>query len=356
MPITPYAWPGVLGPVDSLGLGAAVVHLVVLAAIVGAAAWWAIRRRDRIALAALGVAVGAVLVALVTLVIMPIGPLGLTPHQMRWLWAIGPFVWFAVLLTAGRGLAERPGTGEGCCSWAASAWRRCSPCSRLPTYVQPAGPAAFAFQIPVVRDLDRQLGDQLAGGNALGTVWFDASNLPLFDNYSAAVLAELQARDVAFEVDEPGLVRQFGDHRRYDPGRGADSRLYLLQGREALTVPDGDTRLALATPLPEAAQAELLTDEDVLVDFAASGGAVLNAAGEAAAAAGTLPVDPTSLATAATDPRRVVASGVLPALVRDGFVDAAADIVVAAVRYAELLTEVNAGTTVAVVASPLPLR
>ncbi len=38
-------------------------------------------------LAALGVAVGAMLVAFVTLVIMPIGPLGLTPHQMRWLWA-----------------------------------------------------------------------------------------------------------------------------------------------------------------------------------------------------------------------------------------------------------------------------
>ncbi len=44
----------------------------------------------------------------------------------------------------------------------------------------------------------------------------------------------------------------------------------------------------------------------------------------------------------------------LPALLRDGFVDADADTTAAAVRYAELLTEVNAGTTVAVVVGPIP--
>jgi hypothetical protein len=353
VPLTPYTADGVLGPVHNVGQGAALVHLAVLAGVVVVAVWWAVRRRDRIALAALGVGVGASLVALVTLVIMPLGPLGLTPHQMRWLWAIGPFLWFAVLLTCGRGVVEHVRHGERVVLVAGGALAALFAVLALPTYVQPAGPAARAYQIPVVRELDRQLGEQLAGGNDLGTVWFDSANLPLFDNYSAAVLAELQEHGVPFEVDEPGLVRQFGDRRRYDATHGADTRLHLLGGREALTVPDGETRLALATPLSSDDQAELLADEAALVDFVASGGAVLNGAGEAAAAAGTLPVDPSSLVAAATDPRAVVVDGVLPALLRDGYVDADADTVLIASRYADLLTEVNAGATVAVLVSPL---
>lgn len=350
VPGTPYASPGVLGHVDNLSLGAATLHLLVLAVAVAAATWWAWRRLDRIALAALAVAVGATLVAFVSLVIMPIGPLGLTPHQMRWLWAIGPFLWFAVLLTVGRGLAARAAAGERAVLVGAGALAVLFAVVALPAYVQPAGPAATAFQIPVVRDLDAQLADV----DGLGTVWFDSTNLPIFDNYSAAVLAELQSQGVAFLVDEPGLVRQFGEHRRYD-GHGATERLYLLQGRDALSVPDGDRLLALATPLDESEQAGLLAAEDELTDFAASGAAVLNDAGIAATAAQTLPVDPRSLDDASADPRAVVTSGVLPALLRDGFVDAPAETVELAVRYADLLERVNARTTVAVVVEPLTL-
>ena len=252
VPITQYVSPGVLGPVDNLSTGAAAVHLVVLVLAVAAATWWAVRRRDRVAVAALAVGVGAVLVAFLTLVIMPIGPLGLTPHQMRWLWAIGPFLWFAVLLAVGRGLAARTAAAERTVVIAAGALAALFAVLALPTYVQPAGPAARAYQIPTVRELDHQLAAQ----DVPGTVWFDSANLPLYDNYSAAVLAQLQDQGVPFEVDEPGLVRQFGEHRRFTGA--ADVRMYLRQGRDALTVPDGDERIALATPLTAAQQAELL--------------------------------------------------------------------------------------------------
>ena len=346
VPGTSYASPGVLGPVGNLSLGAAIARLVVVAVLIGGALWWAGRRRDRVSLAALGVAVGAILVAFVTLVIMPIGPLGLTPHQMRWLWPISAFVWLALLVAVGRALAAvldgrivLAVGGALAVTFAVLA---------VPTFVQPAGPAATAFQIPTVGELDHQLH----ADDTLGTVWFDSANLPIFDNYSASVLAQLQADGVSFRVDEPGLVRQFGDHRRYTGT--ADARMYLLQGRDALTVPAGQQRIALATPLSDAEQAELVADEDALAQFAESGAAVLNDAGVAAAATGGLSVDPASLQTAIADPRAVVTSGVLPALLRDGFVDADADTTATAVRYAELLTEVNAGTTVAVVVGPIP--
>jgi len=344
VPLATYSSPGVLDPVDNRSLGLAVLSLALLAVILGSATWWAWRRRDRIALAAVCISIGALAVALVTLVIMPIGPVGLTPHQMRWLWGTGAFTWFAVLLVVGRGLVERVDRRVVLAVGAALAVLFAV--LDLPAFVQPAGPATRSYQIPTVRELDRQLADT----SGLGTVWFDDTTLPLFDNYSAAVLAQLQAEDVPFEVSSPGLVCQLGNHRRLDR---ADTRMYLLQGRDALSVPEGGTAIALASPLSSVEQDELREAEDVLTSFAASGAAGLNAAGADAEAAGRLPVDPSSLATATADPRAVVASGVLPALLRDGYVDADPDVVATATRYAELLSEVNAGTTVAVVVAPM---
>jgi hypothetical protein len=338
--------PGVLGPVDNLSLGASLARLAVVVVVVAAAGWWAWRRRDRIGFAALGIAGGAMLVSLVTLAIMPIGPVGLTPHQMRWLWPTGVFAWFAVLLVAGRSVAAAR-VDQRIVLAVGGAVAVLFAALNLPAFVQPAGPATRIYQIPTVGDLD----GQLRSAGDLGTVWFDAANLPLFDNYAAAVLAQLQADGVQFRVDDPGLIRQLGERRRL---RGdAETRLFLLEGRDALDVPAGDRVVALSTPLSAAEQDELRADEGALVAFAVAAPVGLNEAGEAARAEGRLPVDPSSLGAAVGDPRAVVVSGVLPALVRDGYVDADPATVAAATRYAELLTEVNAGTTVAVVASPI---
>ncbi len=215
VPLAKFSSSGVLDPVDNRSLGLAVLSLAVLAVILVSATWWGWRRRDRVALAAVAVAVGALAVGLVTLVIMPIGPVGLTPHQMRWLWSTGAFTWFAVLLVVGRGLAER--VDQRVVLAVGGAIAVLFGLLNLPAFVQPAGPATHAEQIPTVRELNRQLADT----SGLGTVWFDDSAVPLFDNYSAAVMAQLQAQDVPFEVSSPGLIRQLGNHRRLD---GADTR------------------------------------------------------------------------------------------------------------------------------------
>jgi len=121
----------------------------------------------------------------------------------------------------------------------------------LPTYTQGAGLAPFAAtQVPVLDDLD----DQLGALDDVGTVWFDETGLPLYDNYSAGVLAELQRRGVPFVVDDPGLVRQYGDDRRYD-GTNADVHVVMRWGESALTVPEGYDVVALVVPDEDPARA-----------------------------------------------------------------------------------------------------
>ena len=89
--------------------------------------------------------------------------------------------------------------------------------------------------------------NQLGALEGVGTVWFDETGLPLYDNYSAGVLAELQRRGVPFVVDDSGLVRQFGDDRRFD-GTNADVHVVMRWGDAALTVPDGFEPVALVVP------------------------------------------------------------------------------------------------------------
>ena len=245
IPPTAYTSPGVLGPVDTVPLGWAVLRLGLLVAAVVALAVLVWRARDRAPFAALGIVAVTLAVALLSLAITPIGPIGLTPHQVRWLWPVATFAWFAVGFAALRLLATR------------DLWR--SQRTRLlaaggvalvlgavltfPRYVQDTGlPPYVDAQAPVVRELDGQLG-ALEG---IGTVWYSAEGLPYNDNYAVSVLAELQRRGIPFVVDLPGFVRQFGDDREY---RGdADVKMVLRWGPDALETPDGWDRVALVVP------------------------------------------------------------------------------------------------------------
>ncbi|MEO6157804.1 MAG: hypothetical protein ABIQ39_09255 [Ilumatobacteraceae bacterium] len=248
VPNTPYSSPGVLGAVHNLSGWAAAARLVLLVAILVAAVWLAWRRRDRRALAMMVVGIGGLLIAAATLLVMPIGPFGLTAHQMRWLWSLTAYLWFAVLMTFAGLAAERFSLKVTAAFVAVLALLAAA---TVPTFVQPLGPAGRAVEGPVVAELDRQMS-KLQG---IGTVLFDTRNTPVLDNYSAAVMAELQQLAIPFKVDDEGLVRQLGDRRRYLDD--ADVRMYLLYGKDALTVPAGDDRVALATPLNGAEQSEL---------------------------------------------------------------------------------------------------
>jgi hypothetical protein len=253
VPHVEYSSPGVLGPVDVWGGLAAVALLFLVAAVVvalGVAAW---HRRDALSLCLLGTVCASVLLAFGSMVVMPVGPLGLTPHQMRWLWPITMFLWASVLLVGWRVLAlgERAARAF---DWTIVLLVGLVALANLPSYVQAAGPATRASQIPSVAVLDSQLGP-LEG---MGPVFFDTSNTPLLDNYTAAIMAELQRRNVPFLVSDSGLVRQLGNARQYHPG-DAKVRLKLLFGLDAVVVPDGSDRVALYTPLTPAELDEFAT-------------------------------------------------------------------------------------------------
>ena len=131
VPYTPYSADGVtLDPVGLRGTGVALLGLVVLAGLLGVAAWWSVRRRDRTSTVVAVVAAVAVVLALGSLTIMPIGPLGLTPHQMRWLWSIGAFCVLALVVAGAGALGRRHGPVSAPCSPRSRSWCRWRTCRR----------------------------------------------------------------------------------------------------------------------------------------------------------------------------------------------------------------------------------
>ncbi len=252
LPFTGYESPGVLKPLAVMGGTEAVLRLLAAVVVIGVALYIARRRRDTPGLLMVATAVAALTVALASMVIMPVGPIGLTAHQMRWLWPISVFALCSVVLVVVRSVApEVPAV------WAGAAFAGSVAVLTLPAYVQPAGPSARRDLIPVVAALQDQMGP-LEG---IGTVWLDTTRTPAFDNFDAAVMLELQRRNVPFVVDEPGLVRQVGNDRRL--AGNADVQLYLVRGREVLHPPEGTDRVAIAVSMSNDEFAEL-TDLDLL--------------------------------------------------------------------------------------------
>lgn len=251
---------GQLKPLPAPATPWAIVILLVLFAVLGLLGWAAARRRDRLSLAALGISAGSLLVALGSLTVMPIGPLGLAAHQMRWLWPITWFTWMSIAIAAIRWAAHAAGERElrwqpaqlakGATAVAMAGLVAISLLA-VPTFVQPAGPAARVDQMPLIDTLNDQLG-VLEGR---GTLYVDTTNEPFLDNVSAAVMAELQQRDIEFTVGPEWLVRQLGEGRRST----GDERITIVLPRDAaaLDLPEGAQLEALVTSLTPEEQDEL---------------------------------------------------------------------------------------------------
>jgi hypothetical protein len=243
----------------------AVVILLVLAGVLVLLARAAVRRCDRLSLGMLGLSFGALLVALGSLTVMPISPLGPAAHQMRWLWPITWFTWTAIAVSTIRWVIHAAHAREstlrpaqiatGATAVAMFAVAAISVLA-VPTFVQPAGPAARLDQIPMISALSSQL-DTLEGR---GTIYVDTTNEPFLDNVSAAVMAELQHRGVDFTVGPEWLVRQLGEGRRSTGNEG--TTVVLPRDDAALDLPEGARLEALVTPLTQEEQDELVALRD----------------------------------------------------------------------------------------------
>ena len=134
-------------------------------AVAGLASWSAMlvlvirharRRRDDVVVA-LGAVAGrrAGRRSAVSMVLSPVNTIGLSPHQVRWLWPVALIVW-AVPAGGGRPLGRAPRT-----SW--SPWPRPPPSlfalANLPTHAAPEGPTADREYRPAVAALLDQIAD-----------------------------------------------------------------------------------------------------------------------------------------------------------------------------------------------------
>lgn len=350
VPYTPYEADGVtLAPVDVRGAGPAALGLGAMVVVLVALGWPAWRRRDRRGLVAVVVAAAAMCLAVASLAIMPIGPLGLTPHQMRWLWSIGAFWLFAVAVAAippvGSLLAGRR-TGSAAAPWVVAAAVAAVSLANVPAYVQAAGPDTFPEAIPAARAISDQVRDYRTDE----AVVLDASNLRYLEPYSAVVLTALQQAGVDFRVVEEGLVRQVGDARRATGDEPLT--VYLLEARAALDVPAGSEQIAFTSPLDAAAIVRLLAGEQQMIDEVASFGIVLSDEGRRLAADGAFGLTEQQIGDAAAlDPVQFVQGGLAAELVAAGALELDAGVAEVFTTTSELRRQVGTDT-VAVLIRP----
>jgi hypothetical protein len=315
---------------------AAVGGLALLLATLAVAGWWARRRWDRVA------AVGTVALTLVTGVattsLLPVGPLGLGPHQLRWLWPL------AVLTTAVLVLCVAPDrwTRRGAVVVAVGLG-----VAALPTHAPDTGPTVDAYAIDVVRALAPQL-DSLPREEPL---LVDLEGLPLFEPYSTPLMLELQVRGIDWEVDHRFTLRQVG-RSRSDTGAAART-VRVVIGPDANEVAPGTERVAYVAGLDEEERAELRRSEDAVVALVERDGLDLTADGRRALELGLLPQLAAQLGSRERSAEPLILGGDLQEMVARGYLDVDADDRRRLERWAELRTRLFR-ETVAVVIEPRP--
>jgi hypothetical protein len=229
----------------------AALLLALLVLILAGAAVEAHRRDDRVVSAALSTALVAFVAALVTTWKLPLGPLGLPPHQLRWIWPIGAFITFSLVAYAIR-RADPPERSGRRLMVGLVALTVLVAVLDLPAHNPHAGPSADDYAIDVMK----QAGPQMAALEGQGTILIDLTGIRFAEPYSGPVMAELRRRDVPFAVNDEGMVRQLGEKRRL---HGDAQRLFIGQGDAALKTPKGARRVVFVEGLT-ADQKNELTD------------------------------------------------------------------------------------------------
>ena len=290
------------------GTLASILGLVLVAAVLVVVAVAGVRRHAR-PLVTLAILAGAsVAAALVSMVLMPIGVIGISPHQMRWVWPISALV----LRTSAVGLAEWPPLRRVAVPVGLAATVLLAALNQ-PTYAAPEGPTADR----AATDTAMALVDQLSAYRPGEPVLFDISVLRFAEPYSGPVLAALAREGVDVVVTDDGMVRQMGERRR---AKGDERlRVELLEGLAAEQPPAGARRVAFVEGLDDAEVAELERLATDVVDLASRDGLRLSPAGQRAVRAGRIDEADVVLAPGA-DATALETSGQLADLVKNGYV------------------------------------
>ncbi len=282
--------------VDVPSAARAVASLAVLLVLLVLCVWWAKRNKDRPTAMAAATAIVLVIGSLFTAGTLPESSFGIAPHHFRWLWPVGLFITFALVLTVARWVAST-WVGVRAVAVALTAATAVLGVLNLPYYNQNAGPSADAASIPAVHDILSQLG-ALDGKHKL---LLDVHNLRFAEPWDVAITNGLDRRGHEVVVDDPGMIRQFGPARAFDGH--ADGTIVIEEGDNAVAAQPGMTRVALHKDLDDSETAERASLQQQIGDMLASGGLHLTANGERAVAQGKIAALEPPAAGGQPDPR-----------------------------------------------------
>ena len=184
----------------------------------------------------------AAAVAAVTVIITPIDLLGLSPHKVRWLWVVGAFMTYLLIMAVLVGLGDvaRRRTLGGIAGIGVLAL-----VLTVPTYVNESGPLQFRATYDSISDVREQLADYFDTSEAPAAVVFDAGGIGFAEPYTIPVMAELIANGVDVVVADATLARQLGPDRYLGPTSDQGAPVVFVRvGADAATLPGGTERIA----------------------------------------------------------------------------------------------------------------
>lgn len=231
-----------VGPIPATG--PAFASLAVVAAVLVAVVACS-RGRDRRPERDAGIlALVGLVVGLLALARQPVSGFGFpAPHQMRWLWPLGAFIAFAVLLR----VTARWRTSTGLIGVVAVGIVVVS-AANLPTYVDRHVEPDADVAIPTARAMRARV-DALRG---LGTLRYDTAGERFGEPYGAVLMQTLAERGIPFVVNDRWLGLQAGRRRQYhgcDARCGVRTVVTVRTGVDAWTVPAGDRRVVFVPGL-----------------------------------------------------------------------------------------------------------
>lgn len=292
-----------------IGFGLASAGLLVVVAVLAAVVVVARRRHDRAALSMAVIAGLALIGCLVSMELSPISVVGLSPHQVRWLWPVGAFVTAVPVVSVFRWWTPRAvRLGAAALVIVAVTFLN------LPTYAPREGPTQDRAYLPNVQRLLAEVG----GYRPDEPVLFDVSTLRFAEPYSGPVIAALARQGVDVRFEDEAMIRQTGRARRASGNERR--RIALFEGDAVDDPPAGWAPVAVVRGLTSAEQRELVAARDLVIDVVEQEGLRLNEAGQAAVRAGRFDAPEVVLAPG-DDASGWEASGQLAALIRDGYVD-----------------------------------
>ena len=271
---------------------------------------------------------------------------GVSSDYVRWLWPVSVFVWFAVGLALWRFVAARVLSFVD--------RRTLRVVAALAITVVCVANVPRHLSLETQRALDRlrptaiELIDEASDNIDVSTVLFRPP--PNYDVFGVPLLARLQRRGIEFLVDDPVLVRQFGERRRYE---GQDvAELRVVTAMDAIDATTDPNLVAFVSQLSDPERDDLQTMMIEVEAWLRDGRITLSAKGSEAVAVGLGEPWLGQLDDPELDATTVSRSIAFAAAVEAGLLDADPALLTTLEQFSTLRQSVETSTVAALLTQP----